>query len=368
MRDFRNYAELNLSLQPGVSLFFGGNAQGKTNLLEAIYYVSALSSLRAEKEKDLARWGTSSFFLKARFAHTFEGDEDSSERTLEISVETSPSLRKRLFLDGKPVARKEVSRLFPAVYFGPDDLYMVKGPSSMRRKFMDSLLSRIDRLYQQDLTRYEDALERRNALLKKYSSDTAWKKTFQSLTELLVSLGTSVTVRRQKFISEFAPFARESYTYISNHTCDLAYSSSIATEGQDAQTISRQFQQGLSSLEEAERARGTTLLGPHRDDIIFTFDDKTFRYYGSQGEQRSLVLALKMAEGKMVEQHFREKPVFLLDDVFSELDAARRSKLLSILDPSYQVLLTSTDFLEVESASFQAYLVKENSVTRVARE
>jgi len=355
--DFRNYASLDISLWPGISVFFGRNAQGKTNLLEACYYLSTLTSIRAERESDLARWGGNGFLVGGLLS------DGSSEKTLEIQMDLTPAPKRRVLLDGIPVKRQEMKGLCPSVYFCPDDLYMIKGPSSMRRKFLDSLLSRVDYLYERDLSRYLSTVERRNVALKRCFEDASWKKALGTLTDLLISFGVSVLEKRLSLLERLGPLVEEAYTYISGKRCRVSYASSVDFPKKGLVSLEGAFRSHLERLEAAERARGITLVGPHRDDLSIDFDDKAFRYYASQGEQRSLVLALKMAEAKVLETSFGTKPLLLLDDVFSELDEERRSRLLSLWDFSYQILITSTDVVAIEDPRLHAYLVKDNTVT-----
>lgn len=356
LHDFRNYAHLELSLTPGVSLFFGKNAQGKTNLLEACYYLSTLTSPRAERDLDLARWGTDRFTLGARLT---EPDQTSYIR---IDTIVRPALRRRVLIDDRPAKRPELVARFPCVYFSPDDLYMVKRGSSLRRRFLDSLLSRLDPGYARELSRYEDTVTRRNAILKKAFMSSSWDKTLEGLDQILIDSGSAVLNRRLSLMSTFSGQVSDTYRFISGDECSVSYSSSLGDLSGSREDTARIFREKLASIRAEERNRGVTLVGPHRDDISITFGDKTVRYFGSQGEQRSVALALRLAEARALEERLMRKPVLLLDDVFSELDESRREKVLSLCDFGHQILLTSTDPVPIAGSNVRMYAVGEDTV------
>jgi DNA replication and repair protein RecF len=356
LRDFRNYPYLELEIPPGASLFMGPNAQGKTNLLEACYYISSLSSPRAERESDLARWGTDSFSLAARLEDT------DKVTTVKIDTVVAPSVRRKLQVNDRRVTRQELLALFPCVYFSPDDLYIVKGSSSLRRKLIDSILSRQDPVYAKTLQRYNDTVARRNNALKKAGLDNSWKSTLETLDELLVNLGSRLLYKRLGLVEELSGYTQSTYKFIANGSCTVAYTSTVGEIVPDLDEIRSRFTNRLREVRREELARGVTLAGPHRDDLAISLNGKSFRYFGSQGQQRSVMLALKMAEARCLQQSFGTKPVLLLDDVFSELDAEKKSKVLSLCDFGYQVLMTSTELPKHTGPRFSLFRVENNEV------
>lgn len=358
LRSFRNYRYLELALRPGVSLFFGRNGAGKTNLLEACYYLSTLSSPRAERDLDLAMWGEDAFSVGCRVEH---GD---SSQAIKIETAVAPALKRKVTVEGVVAKRPQLTAAFPCVYFSPDDLYMVKRGSALRRRFLDSLFSRMDPEYGRQLTRYQDALTRRNIALKKVRGNPAWQKTLETLDELLIQSGAVVLRKRITGMAALKREVAETYKFVSGQDCLVAYASSIGDceIGSDQAGISGQFKERLAALRREEIERGVTLAGPHRDDMVLSLGDKAVRYFGSQGEQRSTALALRMAEARMLEEVFGKKPVLLLDDVFSELDEARRAKVLSLCDFGHQILITSTDLLEGIRPEFSSFLVGDGAV------
>ena len=356
LRDFRNYERLELPLDGGISLFFGQNAAGKTNLLEACCYLSTLTSPRAERDSDLARWGTSAFAVAARAEH------EGNPVLVKVETTMTPSPKRKITLNDTPVKRHELHAALPCVYFSPDDLYMVKRGSTLRRKYLDSLLSRVDQAYVREMARYNDAMERRNAVLRRLRWDSSWRKTLESLDDLLVLAGSAVLAKRVSLMERLSTLVEETYAFISGEDCRASYVSSIGPLTPDAGAIGAAFRAALKASAAEERERCITVAGPHRDDILVGRGERTFRYFGSQGQQRSVALALRMAEARTLEEAFGRKPVLLLDDVFSELDEARRHKVLSLCEFGHQILVTSTDPVPEFRREFRMFEVKDNGV------
>ncbi|HHX10416.1 MAG TPA: DNA replication and repair protein RecF [Firmicutes bacterium] len=356
LRDFRNYPYLELEIPPGASLFMGPNAQGKTNLLEACFYISSVGSPRAERESDLARWGTNAFSLAARL------EDPDTVTTVKIDTVVTPSVRRKLQINDTRVTRKELLALFPCVYFSPDDLYIVKGSSSLRRKLIDSILSRQDPVYTRTLQRYNDTISRRNNALKKAGFDTSWRRTLETLDELVINLGSRLLLRRLELVEDLSAHTQSTYKFIANGNCSVTYISTVGDIAPDPEDIRSRFQAKLREIRHEEIARGVTLAGPHRDDLEITLNGKSFRYFGSQGQQRSVMLALKIAEARCLQQSFGTRPVLLLDDVFSELDGEKKSKVLSLCDFGYQVLMTSIELPKHTGPRFSLFCVENNTV------
>lgn len=359
LRDFRNYEYLELLLEQGVSLFFGPNAAGKTNLLEACYYVSALTSPRAERDADLARWGHSAFAVAARV------ESDDAPSLIKVETRLTPSPRRRLSLNDAPAKRHELHAALPCVYFSPDDLYMVKRGSALRRRYLDVLISRANPSYSWELARYYESVERRNAALKRIRWDRSWQKALDTLDDLLVETGSTVLARRMGIMGRLAELVGETYAFIAGEGCRTSYVSTIGplTEGASAQEIAPVFGKALGAVRTQETDRCVTLVGPHRDDVSIGFDEKSYRYFGSQGQQRSVALSLRIAEARVLEDAFGKKPVLLLDDVFSELDGERRDKVLSLCDLGHQILITSTDPVQ-DRREFNMFVVKDDAVAK----
>ncbi len=356
LNNFRNYRKLELEIPEGASLFIGKNAQGKTNLLEAFYYLSSLSSPRSEKESDLAYWGETAFSLGARL------EEAGATNTIEVETRVIPSVRRNIRINDRAAKRQELLSVCPCVYFSPDDLYIAKGSSSVRRSFMDSLLSRQDPVYSQQLSRYNSTVSRRNMVLKRANQDPSWAKSIDSIDEILLNIGSEIIEKRSLLAEKLDALVKESYRLMSMDGCEIQYISTIGDVPDGRTGIRQQFSTKLKNVSKEERARGVTLIGPHRDELLLTFHGKTFRYFGSQGQQRSVVLGLKMAEAHILEETFNTKPVLLLDDVLSELDSERRTKVVSFCDMGYQILMTSTEAAGVDESRFSRFVVENGTL------
>lgn len=356
IRNFRNYADESLQLGPGVSVFVGRNGQGKTNLLEACYYLSVLESPRAEREADLARWGTDSFSLGARISTESHGLE------IKVHATVAPAVKRKVTVNGVPVRKSELPAIFPCVYFSPDDLYMVKKSSVLRRRFLDSVLSRIDTVYAEKLVTYRNALERRNAALKMIRARRMSEKALEPLNEILVAAGSSVFVKRARFMESFGKLVGETYAFLSGDPCRVEYRSCIGDVLDDEGAVAARFLRVLETAYNDDLARGTTLYGPHRDDFLVFFGQRSARFFGSQGEQRSAALALRMGEARSLEERSGKKPVLLLDDVFSELDEERRKRVVSLCDWGHQILITSTHPLEEADRHFTVFAVESGRI------
>jgi DNA replication and repair protein RecF len=327
LRDFRNYARLDADFSPGFHLLLGHNAQGKTNILEAVYLLATLRSFRGVGGAQMVRHGARGYFVGGRVISHVEH---------EIKAYWSAT-EKKLSLDGQPV-RKLTDYLgtLRAVVFCTEDLLLVKGPARARRRFLDLLLTQTQPGYLPLLQRYARALRSRNALLKSRIVDEA---ALESFSIELVKLGTELIQRRQELIPKLSPLARLAYRRISH----------------DAEELRLEYQPGvkqdyaveLARSRARERAMRLTLVGPHRDELQLLLNDKSAAQFGSEGQKRTLAIALKMAQAEYLTGIHSAPPVLLIDDVMGELDAQRRAGLLPLLDRVHdkrgQVFMTCTE-------------------------
>lgn len=342
LSNFRNYRDLALELSPRVNAFVGANGQGKTNLLEALHVLATGRSPRGARDAELVLAGESALRIWARV--------ERAEGPVEIDLRIGPSVRRQLRLNGLPHRRMTdlVGRL-AVVFFGPDDLLLLKGPPSGRRRFLDILLSQVSPAYLHHLQRFSRALAQRNRLLRQVQAGRAPRDEIEAWEEPLVESGAEITVRRVRAVSALAPVAAEQHRLISGGTEELevAYAPAVlevdraAADGPPA--VGRILRHELERRRGEEIARAVTLVGPHRDDVALRIGGSDARAFASQGQQRTAVLALKLAELAYMRQVLGEPPVLLLDDVVSELDPDRRRHLLRAVDGGVQVLLTSTD-------------------------
>ena len=327
LRDFRNYARLDVDFTPGFHVLIGGNAQGKTNILEAIYLLATLRSFRGVGGAQMIRHGQKGYFVGAKVA---------SQGEHEIKMYWSSAERK-LSLNGQAVRKlTDYLGVLRAVVFCTEDLQLIKGSGRVRRRFLDLLLAQTFPTYLPTLQRYTRALRSRNALLKQRAFDPV---ALESFSRELVALGEEITKLRRELIPKLSPLARLAYRRIANDAEELRL------EYQPG--VKRDFAVELAQSRERERAYRSTVIGPHRDEVQFLLNDKSAAQFGSEGQKRTLAIALKMAQAEYVTGIHGTPPVLLIDDVMGELDARRRSGLLPLLERAHhargQVFMTCTE-------------------------
>lgn len=327
LRDFRNYARLDLDFAPGFHLLLGRNAQGKTNVLEAIYLLATLRSFRGVGGAHMVRHGQKGYFAGARVL---------GKGTREVRMYWSAAER-RLALDGRPVRKlADYLGVLRAVVFCTEDLQLVKGTARMRRRFLDLLLSQTDPLYLPLLQRYARALRSRNALLKQRAPDEA---ALDSFSAELIQLGNQIAARRRELAPRLSPLARLAYRRISRDAEELRL--------EYAPSVKKDFAVELARSRARERVYRTTLAGPHRDDVQLLLNDRSAAQFGSEGQKRSLAIALKMAQAEYLTGIHGSPPVLLIDDVMGELDAERRAGFVPLLEDAHrgrgQVFMTCTE-------------------------
>lgn len=336
LTDFRSYEKFVLEPSPGLTVLVGPNAAGKTNVVEAIQLVTATRSFRRPEFADLVRWGAG----KARVDMRAE----EGQRLLEIRLEVEVASGRTYLVNGQTRRRhSEVAGLLPSVVFTPDDLTMVKGSAEKRRAAIDDLGEQLSPTYGSLRRDYGKVVRQRNALLRDnapVSERAAWD-------EQLISLGSRMAVHRVGLLDRTMAHAVRRYAEMTDgeqlgyeyaDRCGLNTCSELTPE-EVAGAIAAQMEQRAHE----ERARGISLVGPHRDDIVLTVAGRDARSFGSQGQQRTIALAWKLAEVEMVEEVLRRKPVLLLDDVMSELDAARRAALSDVVASQIQTVVTTTN-------------------------
>jgi DNA replication and repair protein RecF len=327
LRDFRNYGRLDVEFTPGFHLFLGNNAQGKTNILEAIYFLSTLRSFRGVASAQIVRHGQAGFFVGGKTHHA--GDH-------EIKIYWS-SKERNLAVDGRPVRRmSEFLGVFRSVVFCSEDIQLVKGPASRRRRYLDLLLTQTHPTYLPLLQRYTRSVRSRNALLKQRVLDPA---ALEAFTREMIATGEQLMELRQKLLPEITPIACDAYRRITNAAEEfrLDYTQSVRSD----------FAIELRKNEARERVMRTTLVGPHRDELVLKLNDKSVAQFGSEGQKRSVVIALKMAQAEYLTQIHGSPPVLLIDDIMGELDLKRRSGFLPLLRRVHQahsqVFMTCTE-------------------------
>ena len=327
LRDFRNYARLDADFAPGFHLLLGGNAQGKTNILEAIYLMATLRSFRGVGGAQMIRHDAKGYFVGGNVVG--QGDHE---------IKMYWSLRERkLTLDGQPV--KKLADYFGAlrtVVFCTEDLQLIKGTARARRRFLDLLLAQTQPGYLLLLQRYMHSVRARNALLKQRTVNEA---ALESFSDELVKLGNEIIRARRELVPKFSPLVRLAYRRISNDAEELRieYQPSVKND----------FAVELAQSKAREKTFRATLIGPHRDDLQLLQNEKSAAQFGSEGQKRTLAIALKMAQAEFLTGIHGSPPVLLIDDVMGELDVKRRSGFLPLLEQARrtrgQVFMTCTD-------------------------
>lgn len=338
LKDFRNYETVECEFSTGINFIQGHNGQGKTSVLEAIYFLCLSRSFKTQDDTTAIRFETPFFDIEGRF----------QTRSLAMNVRTvcHRTEGKSVLLDKKRLDRlSELIGKLPVVVSSPEDVQIVSGSPGNRRRWMDIALSQLNGVYLKDLQQYRQALRQRNALLNASSIRTdnldVWDRE-------LAQTGSKIIRRRIDFIESFAGSAEKVYRQIAadKESVDLEYKSSIA-DGKaltgSAEDIQKVFLEQLHLGREREIQRKLSLYGPHKDELVLLLNKKNIRDYGSQGQLKTMAIALKFAEFLYMADRLEQKPLLLLDDVFSELDWDRRQHLMHYLDNAGQVFLTSAD-------------------------
>ena len=361
LHNFRNYIRLDLDLPPGVTVLLGGNAQGKTNLLEAIYYLATSRSPHAGADRELVNWLAVEqeplpyARLVGRVARG--GSDLTIEITLTQQANDGTRYRKHIRLNG--VARRAMDLLgqLAVVLFLPEDITLVPGPPSLRRRYLDAALCQIDPPYCRALSRYNRVVTQRNALLRDLRERGGDPAQLAFWDERLVEHGAYLIAHRREALVALDELAHAIHRKLTDSAerLHLRYVPSVEINGQGAvDAVGTAFQTQLQALRQREIAAGMTLVGPHRDEVRFLINDADAGVYGSRGQQRTATLALKLAEVDLMRREMGEHPVLLLDDVLSELDAQRRRFLLHWLDDGpQQAIITTTDLHSLPATFLQ---------------
>jgi len=327
LRDFRNYARLDADFAPGFHLLLGDNAQGKTNILEAIYLLATLRSFRGVGGAQMIRHGQAAYFVGAKV---------KAQASHEIRMYWSLRERK-LSLDAQPVRRlTDYLGTLRTVVFCTEDLQLIKGTGRVRRRFMDLLLSQTHAPYLPLLQNYARALRSRNVLLKQRVVD---EDALEGFSRELLKIGNELMPLRRQLAPQLSPLVRLAYQRISHAAEELRL--------EYQPSIRENFAVELAQSRARERAQRVTIVGPHRDELQLLLDEKSAAQFGSEGQKRSLAIALKMAQAEYLAGRHGVPPILLIDDVMGELDAKRRAGLLPLLERSHQaqgqVFMTCTE-------------------------
>ncbi|MCR5520373.1 MAG: DNA replication/repair protein RecF [Lachnospiraceae bacterium] len=331
LADFRNYESLGVDFSDNVNILYGDNAAGKTNILESIYMCATTRSQRQSKEKDMIRFGCDEAHLRMTIA------DDFTERRIDMQLSRSKS--KGVALDGQPLLRAgQLFGLLGIISFCPDDLSMIKAGPSERRHFIDVEASQVDRLYMHNLSSYNKVLAQRNNLLKQVSFNKELLGTLDVWDEQLTEYGSYLIEKRAEFIEKLEEIAKPVHRAVSGEKEEIRLIYVPDTSVKD-------FRDKLFFSRDRDIAATFTTTGPHRDDIEFEINGKNVRTFGSQGQQRTTALSMKLAEIELVKKIKGRAPILLLDDVLSELDRNRQTQLLGFTH-GVQTFITCTGIEE----------------------
>jgi len=347
LQNFRNYKQQQVEFTAPKTILVGNNAQGKSNLLEAVELLATLRSHRMARDRDLIQDGAAMAQVKG----TLERQTGMSDLTLTLRRQS----RRTVNVNGENLRRQmDFLGILNAVQFSSLDLDLVRGGPDGRRHWLDTLLIQLEPVYAYILQQYNQVLRQRNAYLKtRQQRDAQGMETSPQVGKLeelgiwnaqLVAAGIRVIRRRERAIQRLAPIAAAWHSNISSSTEELQikYASHIPLVENSPETIQQAFLEKIQQRTIVELHRGTTLVGPHRDEVELAINQTPVRQYGSQGQQRTLVLALKLAELQLIEEVVGEPPLLLLDDVLAELDLSRQNQLLDTIQDRFQTLITTT--------------------------
>ncbi len=351
---YRNYSHLDLPIRSRLCIFVGANAQGKTNLLESIYYAATGRSFRAGADEELVAWGADEAAIRCAVAR------ESGQTNIDIRIARRGG--KRILINGQPLRRQaDIFGYLNAIVFTPDDLQMVKGGPGERRRFLDIELAQVSATYRHDLTTYYRILKQRNRLLLAIAEKSASADSLSVWDEQLLAAGCRVIVKRAEAAGRLAALGAGIHAAITSGQEELLITyrpfftgtELAAGDWRSPAEVQERFLAAMQRLRRAEMARGQSLVGPQRDDLQFCIAGRDIRSFGSQGQQRTAVLACKLAELEFMRLETGEYPVLLLDDVLSELDQQRRQYFLQVVTERVQTFITTTS-LHSFSAEFLA--------------
>ena len=334
---FKNYQEAEVSFYSGVNCFVGPNGSGKTNILDAIHYLSMCRSYLNPIDSQNIKFDQQFFMLQSSWY------KNEQEVDLYCAVKKG---QKKIFKKNKAEYEKLAEHIgsFPAVMISPYDRNLISEGSELRRKWMDGIISQFDRQYLDDLIRYNRILEQRNALLKNNLKNGFFdRESFEVWDEQLVEVGLRISIKRQEFIIEFIPIFQQFYS-------ELGSDKESVTFMYKSQLLEGDFKVLLKQGMERDRYIGYTSVGVHKDDLLFELNSHPIKKFGSQGQQKSYLIALRLAQYEWLKRHLNQNPILLLDDIFDKLDNVRVEKLMQMVSNHTfgQVMVTDTDSKRVK--------------------
>ena len=338
LENFRNYESLDLDFEKGTNILYGDNAQGKTNVLEAIYLSATTKSHKGSKDKEIVRFDQDESHIRTIL------DKEGMEYRVDMHLRKSKS--KGIAINGQPIKKAaDLIGLLNVVFFSPEDLSIIKNGPSERRKFVDMELFQIDKFYLYNLNQYNKIINQRNKLLKDFYFNSDLNETLQVWNMQLVTYGKQIISRRETFVEQLNEIIFDIHKNLSGGREELkvVYEPNVSEDD---------FESKLKMSQEKDIKLKMTSVGPHRDDFCFMVNGVDIRKYGSQGQQRTAALSLKLAEIELVKKVTGDHPVLLLDDVLSELDSNRQNYLLNNIG-DIQTIITCTGLDEFINNRFE---------------
>lgn len=364
IKNYRNFAELHIDFDDVLNIFIGDNGQGKTNLLESVYLCSIGRTFRLNSESDLIRFGENKSEISLSMT------KDNQPKKIDVVLEKNKS--KQVRLNGVKLDKtSEMIGYLSNVIFTPDDMKIIKGSPAERRKFINIDISQIKPKYKYLLKNYNKIVIQRNNLLKSYGANSSSKDVISIWNDYMVNMGTELIYYRAMHIDAIRKYAENIYSDISGNRekFSISYRCDVCGEADMTKaSIKAAFEDKLKKGMDRELRAGMSMYGPHKDDLSIKINGKEFKYFGSQGQQRSAVLALKLAEIEIIKEEIGEYPVLLLDDVLSELDSKRKKYLLEYIR-GIQTIITTTDDNEmndlVKSGRRIVYYINEGRIGNI---
>ncbi|MEE1243494.1 MAG: DNA replication/repair protein RecF [Frisingicoccus sp.] len=354
--DYRNYENLQMDFDPGTNILYGNNAQGKTNILESIYVCATTKSHRGSRDKEMIRFGQDDAHIRMFI------EKRGIEHKIDIHLKKNKT--KGVAIDGLPIRKSsELMGMVNVVFFSPEDLTIIKNGPSERRHFIDMELCQLNKVYLYDISNYNKVVNQRNNLLKQSSYEASLKDTLDVWDMQLIRYGKKIIQQREKFIEQLNELIHPIHKKLSGgkENLELRYEPNVTDED---------FEEQLFLHRDGDMKLRSTTVGPHRDDMGFYIDGINVRRFGSQGQQRTAALSLKLAEIDLVKQFIKDTPILLLDDVLSELDSFRQNYLLESIR-QIQTVVTCTGLDEFINSQFnidKIFRVKNGSIEREKQE
>ncbi|MBB3110923.1 DNA replication and repair protein RecF [Paenibacillus phyllosphaerae] len=362
LQHYRNYEQLELATDSQVNLFVGPNAQGKTNLLESIFVLALTKSHRTSKDKELIGWQSQNARIRG------EVEKRYGKVTLDLSLSGQGKKAKINGLEQRKLS--DFVGALNVVMFAPEDLEIVKGTPGIRRRFLDMEIGQVQPGYLHTLGQYAKVLVQRNNYLKSATPGSVNTSMLDIWNMQLAEYGVKIMKKRENFIYKLQRWAEQIHAGITGGSEELTivYRPSFDTDGEKEESVLfDQFMIKLTQVKDQELRRGMTMVGPHRDDIAFFINGKEAQVYGSQGQQRTTALSLKLAEIELIHEEIGEYPLLLLDDVLSELDQNRQTQLIETFQNKVQTFVTTTGLESVNIAKLhdsRIYEVRDGQVVR----